>query len=562
VELRLYQQAAVDAVYEYLRQHDDNPCVVIPTAGGKTPILATICKDAVMQWGGRVLVLAHVKELLEQAADKLRAICPELKFGVYSAGLRRRDTEEPVIVAGIQSVYKRVCELDVFDLVIVDEAQLIPPDGEGMYRQFLAEAKVVNPWVRTIGLTATPFRLKSGMICGPENILNAVCFEVGVRELIRDGYLCPLVTKAGREKADTGQLHVRAGEFVADEVEQLMDQDQLVESACLEIVDCTRDRHAVLIFAAGIKHAQHIQQVLQQKHGQECGFVCGKTPAAERDELLARFRNVPSDGLFERKPLKYLVNVNVLTTGFDAPNIDCVAMLRPTLSPGLWYQSVGRGFRLHPGKKNCLVLDFGGNATRHGPVDQIRVQQSGGSNGSAAPTKECPECHSLIAAGYAACPDCGYEFPKPERANHDPQASTESVLSGQATESVHQVRDVFYSVHTKQGADENAPKTMRIDYRIALHIYRSEWVCFAHTGYARWKAEMWWRARSHDPVPATAQEAVDLANAGALAQTKSITVRTMAGEKFDRIVDYDLGEKPEAVPAEARSTFGSADVPF
>ena len=109
-----------------------------------------------------------------------------------------------MIVAGIQSVYKRACELDAFDLIIVDEAHLIPPDGEGMYRQFLADAKVVNPRVRTIGLTATPFRLKSGMICGPENILNAVCFEVGVRELIRDGYLCPLVTKAGREKADTG----------------------------------------------------------------------------------------------------------------------------------------------------------------------------------------------------------------------------------------------------------------------------------------------------------------------------------------------------------------------
>ena len=145
MELRPYQQAAVDAVYDYLRQHDDNPCVVIPTAGGKTPILATICKDAVMQWGGRVLVLAHVKELLEQAADKLRVVCPELRFGVYSAGLNRRDTDQPVIVAGIQSVYKRACELDAFDLVIVDEAHLIPPDGEGMYRQFLADAKIVNP---------------------------------------------------------------------------------------------------------------------------------------------------------------------------------------------------------------------------------------------------------------------------------------------------------------------------------------------------------------------------------------------------------------------------------
>ena len=160
--LRPYQQEAIAAVYRYLREHDDNPVVVIPTAGGKTPLLATICKDTVTRWNGRVLILAHVKELLEQAADKLRAVCPEVKFGVYSAGLKRRDTEHAVIVAGIQSVYRRAGELDAFNLIICDECHLLPLDGDGMYRQFLAEAKAVNPQVRVIGLTATPFRLDSG----------------------------------------------------------------------------------------------------------------------------------------------------------------------------------------------------------------------------------------------------------------------------------------------------------------------------------------------------------------------------------------------------------------
>jgi DNA repair protein RadD len=561
VELRPYQQAAVDAVYGYLRQRDDNPCVVIPTAGGKTPILATICRDAVMQWGGRVLVLAHVKELLQQAADKLHTICPELKFGVYSAGLHRRDTEYPVIVAGIQSVYKRACDLDPFDVIIVDEAHLITTD-EGMYCQFLADSKVANPHVRTIGLTATPFRLKSGMICGPENILNAICYEVGVKELIRDGYLCPLVTKAGREKADTDQLHVRAGEFVSDEVEQLMDQDQLVESACQEIVEQTRDRHACLIFASSVKHAQHIQAVLQEKHRVECGFVSGKTPAKERDELLARFRGETSDDLFDRKPLKYLVNVNVLTTGFDAPNIDCVAIMRPTMSPGLWYQMVGRGFRLHSGKVNCLILDFGGNAIRHGPVDQIHIREkTNNSKGGEAPAKECPQCHSLIAAGYAICPDCSYEFPRPERMNHDPNASNEAVLSDQILPTRYEVRDVFYSVHEKRGADENAPKTMRVDYRVGFHQYKPEWICFEHDGYARTKAERWWRARSNDPVPATAQEAVDIANNGGLAPAKAIFLKATEN-RFERVVDYELGEKPEALPlGESRRPIPD-DIPF
>ncbi len=166
IVLRPYQEAAKAAVYDHLRRRDDNPCVVIPTAGGKTPVMASICKDAVGLWEGRVLILAHVKELLEQTTDKLTLVCPEVHYGVYSAGLKRRDTEHSVIVAGIQSVYRKACELGGFNLIIVDEAHLIPPDGEGMYQQFLADAKVINPEVRVIGLTATPFRMKSGMICG------------------------------------------------------------------------------------------------------------------------------------------------------------------------------------------------------------------------------------------------------------------------------------------------------------------------------------------------------------------------------------------------------------
>lgn len=290
--LRPYQQDAVSAVYRYLRNHDDNPVVVIPTAGGKTPILATVCRDAVQNWEGRVLVVSHVKELLEQAVGKLKDVCPELPVGVYSAGLNRRDTREKVIVAGIQSIFRRAGELDPFDLVIVDEAHLIPTDGDGMYRQFLAEAKERSPHMRVIGLTATPFRLDKGLICGPDHFLNSICYEIGVKELIVGGYLSPLMTKAGKSKADTTGLHIRGGEFVADEVEQLMDGDQVVEAACNEIVASTADRNSCLIFASGIKHGHHIARVLQEKHGVECGFVTGDTPAGERQELLARFRKI------------------------------------------------------------------------------------------------------------------------------------------------------------------------------------------------------------------------------------------------------------------------------
>jgi DNA repair protein RadD len=550
ITLRPYQSEAKNAVYEHLRSRSDNPCVVVPTAGGKTPLIASICQDAVGQWQGRVLILAHVKELLQQAADKLNAICPEIRFGVYSAGLKRRDTTHPVIVAGIQSVYTRACELDAFDLVLVDEAHLIPLEGDGMYRQFLADAKIVNPNLRIVGFTATPFRLKTGAICTADGFLNHICYEVGVRELIRDGYLCPLVTKNAIVRADTSTLHVRAGEFVADEVENLMDQDSLVEAACREITEATTKRHAVLIFASGIRHGDHIARVLRETHGVDCGFVTGDS--TDRDDVLAEFR---------AGRLKYLVNVNVLTTGFDAPHIDCVALVRPTLSPGLYYQMVGRGFRLHPGKTNCLVLDFGGNVLRHGPVDQIKVVERAIGTGP-APVKECPTCHSLVATGYARCPDCGFEFPARQHRQHDGQASEAGILSGEVTTNKHVVKDIEYSVHTKKGADDDAPKSMRVDYKVGFHRYKSEWICFEHEGYARQKAIAWWKQRSRDGIPDTAQEAVDLANTGGVAFTREITVRSIAGDKHERIIDYVIDPLPEPEWSESVEDYDPALVPF
>ena len=549
---RPYQSEAVEAVYEHLRTKDNNPCVVLPTGTGKSLVLAQIAKDSVEKWNGRVLILAHVKELLEQNADKIRKLCPELKIGIYSAGLRSRDTTEQVIVAGIQSVYNKACELDAFDLVIVDEAHLISSEGDGMYRTFLADMKVINPHVRVIGLTATPFRLKGGLICKPGNILNEICYEAGLKEMIQQGYLSPLISRAGRAEANLANLHIRGGEFISDEVAAAMDNDALVTSACREIVELTRDRKSVLIFTASVDHCNHVAEKIQAFSGKECAIVTGDTSPAERAEIIARFKGefIPAD-LFgtPKPPLKFLANVNVLTTGFDAPNTDCVVMLRPTNSPGLLIQCAGRGTRLSPetGKTNCLFLDYGGNILRHGPLDMIKVKEPGSGKGGDAPAKKCPQCLALIHAGYTACPECGYVFPPKESNDKMTQtASSAGVISGQVDYTDYEVLDVYYCVHEKRGADPDAPKTMRVDYQVGFNEFKSEWVCPEHTGYARGKFEKWWheRAALGCPMPGSAREAVSLANEGLLAAPESITVKTIAGERFERITGWRLKERP------------------
>jgi DNA repair protein RadD len=536
MQLRPYQRAAVNAVYLHLRRFDTNPVVVIPTAGGKTPTIATICDDAVNLWQGRVLILAHVKELLQQAAEKLTAVCPSVEFGVFSAGLGKRQTAGDVIIAGIQSVHHRAEELGHFDLVLVDECHLVPKDGTGMYRRFLDDAKQINPNLRVIGFTATPYRLDSGSICDEAGPLHEIAYEIGVMDLIRDGYLCRPTAKAAKQKVDTSSLKIRGGEFVAGDTEALMNTEPMVESACDEIIAATVGRNSCLIFAAGVDHAHAIARSLKQR-GQNCRVVTGTTRQDDRDQTLDDFQN---------QRCKYLVNVGVLTTGFDAPAIDCVVLLRPTMSPGLYYQMIGRGFRLHPGKQDCLILDFAGNVVRHGPVDCIAPPTPQRDDRSKA--KECPNCDSIVAVAKRECPSCKHEFPvmaDPRIISHAGRPASAAVLSDDVTDQTHEVQDVFYSVHTKRDAEEDDPKSMCVEYVMGINFHHREYVCFEHTGFARTKAVWWWRERSNEPVPDTAADAVSLATRGALSFPEEITIRSIAGEKFDRIIDAKLTDKPD-----------------
>ena len=549
--LRPYQSDAVESVYQHLREKDTNPCVVIPTAGGKSLCIAQVAKDAVTKWNGRVMILAHVKELVEQNAGKLKSICPDLPVGVYSAGLDSRDTQQPVVVAGIQSVYNKIEAFKPFDLVMIDEVHMVPPDGEGRYRTFLEAAKRVNPSVRLVGWTATPYRTQGGLICKPENLLNEVCYEIGVKELINRGYISNITARAGKVKANTEGLHIRAGEFVAEDVEKLMGDDGLVNSACREIVELTKDRRSCLIFCTSIAHCKKVAAQIAKFSGEECAVVTGDTSDLEREETIRRLRGetVKADLFAEKPPLKYCCNVSVLTTGTDIPRLDTIALLRPTNSPGLLVQMVGRGFRLSPetGKTECLVLDYGRNIERHGPIDMIKVKEPGQGGGGPL-AKECPECRTIVNLPVMLCPTCGYQWPRkePERKAHEATAARAGILSGEVTIEKFPVKHTIYQVWEKRGAPPDAPKTVRVTYDIDYLTHYSEWLCPEHTGYARRKFEKWWREHAHPdcPMPRTAEEVCEHEFSGMLREVKEITVRFVSGQKYPEITGCELGEFP------------------
>ena len=236
---------------------------------------------------------------------------------------------------------------------------------------------------------------------GPEALFTDLAYEVSVRELIDQGYLCPLVSKQTEIQLDVTGVGTRGGEFIASQLEAAVDQDPITRAAVDEIVAYGRDRKAWLLFCAGVDHARHVCDAVRAR-GISCATIFGETARHERDEII---------GAFKRGEIRALASMGVLTTGFNAPHVDLIAMLRPTRSAGLYVQIAGRGTRLAPGKENCLVLDFAGNVARHGPIDLVRPRNLRGDGEGEAPVKTCPECRSILPAAATECPDCGYAFP-------------------------------------------------------------------------------------------------------------------------------------------------------
>jgi DNA repair protein RadD len=261
--------------------------------------------------------------------------------------------------------------------------------------------------------------------------------------------------------------------------------------------------------------------------------VTGKTPSIERDRLITQYR---------RGELRALTNANVLTVGFDVPDTDMLIMLRPTQSPGLYVQMVGRGSRIAPGKANCLILDFAGNAMRHGPVDQIEAWTPRPSERGDAPSKTCPDCETICATAVRICPECGYQFPFDETPKHEAHASNAPILSTDIAPVIerHPVVSVDYQYH--EGRDGKRP-TLKVTYRGPLMRIASEWICFEHEGYARSKAVAWWVLRAPGtPVPSTIDEAEQRAPDEV---RKPVAIRVNTRPKYPEIVGYEWQEQTD-----------------
>src|SRR5690625_572851 len=525
IVLRDYQRAAIDATYAHWQDGaGKHPLIVAPCGAGKSLMIGQFIKEAMGYPGTRVLMLCHKKELLEQDEKAVRQVWPEAPTGFFSSGLGRRDWDAPILFAGIQTFAKQAHKFDPFDLVIIDEAHLLPRSAQTQYGHTVATLLSMRPQTRFIGFTATPYRLDSGLLHEDDGALfDGIAYDIPLRKLIDDGYLVEVVARGSEFSADMTGVKRRMGEFVLKDMAEAF--ADVLEPACAEIIERGQDRRAWIVFCASIAHAEWVTAYMRG-HNISAAMITGSTPKRERARLLDDFR---------AGRIRCMVNVDVLTTGFDAPICDMAALLRATDSAALYVQIVGRIMRPHPGKHDALLLDYGDNVLRHGPIDSIEPRKPGKKEGQEAPTKECPECLLIVHASLRECPDCGHEFPPPEP-KIEPRAYQAAVMAHQVEQQWVDVASAGYSLHNKPGK----PTSVRIDYHTPglMGQRYSEWFMPEHGGYATQKTAVTVWRRYGFRCPATAAELIEL-----LADTPApARIRIKRDGKYMRVNDVEFEE--------------------
>ena len=384
--LRTYQQEAVDRTLNYFRKRRDPAVIVLPTGAGKSLVIAELAKIAI----GRVLVLAHVKELVEQ--NHLKYESYDLHAGIYSAGLNQKDSEQKVIFGSIQSVAKaKDAFFKDFTLVVIDECHRVGLEPDSQYAKVITQLKLNNPRICTLGLTATPYRLGLGWIYNyalrgelktqEQRFFKHCIYDLPLEYMISNQYLTPPVqVDIPVTSYDFSELIEGGNAYTMAQLEEALHQQRRLTPLIIKnIIDITENdqRQGVMIFSSTVKHAQEIMDHLPTGQAR---LVVGTTELSERDQIVHDFK---------QKAFKYLVNVSVLTTGFDAAHVDVIAILRPTESISLYQQIVGRGLRLDTDKKDCLVLDYTGMGHS---IFSPEIGEKKTASESVAVQVPCPEC--------------------------------------------------------------------------------------------------------------------------------------------------------------------------
>jgi DNA repair protein RadD len=510
MEYRYYQREAISSIAQYLYKTPAgfHPLVAMPTGTGKSLVITGFIYEFLMMYPNlRFLCLTHVKELVKQNAATMRNHWEYAPIGIYSAGLKQRDTALPIIFGGVASVVKNIHAFGWRDFIIIDEAHLVSDDEGAMYAQIIAEVLKVNPACRVIGLTATAFRSKSGELAGNGGIFTDVCFDITTPEwfnrLIAEGYLSPLIARPTKTQFDMSGVKTIGDDYAKGEAERAVDKDEITRQCLIETCDYGENRRKWLIFTQGVNHAEHVNDMLNS-FGVSSVVVHSRMDSKERDKRLTSHRT---------GAVRCIVNFGVLTTGYDDPEIDLISMMRSTKSPGLWVQMLGRGTRPSPmtGKNNCLCLDFGNNTPRLGQINDPVVpknKKKGTGGAGMAPIKICSNCGNYCHSSVRFCEWCANEFLQQVKltavAGDAPLISIEG--GHLPIIETYTVQRTWFS--KTERVNGKTPYLKCVYYVENSLVPFTERVLLEHDGMAKHIAHDWWRKRHSSQPPETVNDAL------------------------------------------------------
>ena len=528
MKLRDYQQDSLDQLMNWFETHDEgHPIVSACVGAGKSVMIAELCRHCLTSWPGvRILMAVSSKELCEQNANKVLKVWPEAPLGVHSAGLKSKDIGNDIMYGTIGSIYKKAVLLGRIDLLMIDECHNVSKKNQGMYRQLINDLHKINPNMRVIGWTGTPFYGDGTWLTDADApLFTHIAARVEMTHLLEKGYLSPLVPARLDMRLSSAGVKIQAGDYVVSDLAKQVDKFDLVESCADEIVNKGQLRNKWLVYCVTIEHSEHVYDALQRR-GVNCGIISHHTNDGDRERIIDSLKH---------GELRCIVNVATLTTGFDCPEVDMIALLRSTKSPVLYVQIAGRGMRIADGKTDCLWLDFTDTTETLGPVDAITGHSRTTGGTGIRPFKVCEQCGCQCATAVLKCPECGHEFPPPERIKHGMQASDAAILSSQIKQKIEEipVNDVTYKI---QSSKKDGTPMLKVTYHCGIVEQYDEFVCLEHDGYAKSKAYQWWRRRSDSPVPSTAADA--MIEAIDLPQPATITVSTMS--KYPEILSHNF----------------------
>ncbi len=409
---RPYQLECIEALWGELFQLSTALCQ-LPTGAGKTFIISHFMTKAMEKMPGiRIAMMMGRVQLVEQTERALAEVIPRRQIGVFCGSLNRREISRPITVASVQSI----SEIDFphLNLLVVDEVHNLDQD-KGRYSRFIEKAIEKNSKLKIIGVTATPFRA-SGKIYGSDKLFKRICYKKTIKEMIAMGFLAPPILRSTQQEFDISRLRTRAGEYVQEDVDALVKDDELVKLQVADALSRIGDRQSVVWACANIDHCNRVADVLMSL-GERVTTVHSKLSTGARQANLSGFMT---------GAMKYMSFVTVLSEGFDHPPIDAVILMRPTRSPVLYVQTVGRGLRISEGKKDLLVLDYGQVIKTLGALDDPHVPEKGESSG----LKCCPQCMTYAPYGTEVCPICQYLWPQMERQFEAPEKKLDKKAAG------------------------------------------------------------------------------------------------------------------------------------